>query len=712
MKYLRCFLSVTLFCMSCCIMAQDAVIEVDGLKYMIYVSDNRATLCNGSGEAKNESNKYPNVHYAVIPDYVPYNGVSYSVTKIGSYAFLGCENLEFVSIPNTVTEINPSAFQDCVNLTKVNLSNNLQTINRNVFLNCTSLEYLDFPVALNKIDNISSQFEKCTSLTYVIYRGPAPTITKSPTVTTQFTPLTLFPKNVHFYVYSKYKSGYYNVTGTHRHYLDVVDENIVYGFDVALDDNLQIPSDVEIKIEDGAKIQANNGLTISKVINEGYFNFISVPFDCAISDISTRNGLNDSNYGVEWLLKRFDGERHANYGSQSTIPNNTNQYAWVTLSSSDTLKANEGYIIAVGLGSSYVTDGKVTFNFHTPDTTVIEHRHSKLAAQPTSLNDVNAVYYSNESINNAYYGWCLLSTGLLHNLSKGYKLVLDDGTPLKFVNIPNVSDGCKTYSSQMTEEAVLKAYESLMVQLPQSGNVVAMPPVSSVSALVESEEYAVELVLLSNDGEVMDNTTILLADDYTTDYVINSDLRKWRDNSSIQIFSTLDGVDYAFNALPFTSLTEDTLDLSVVVGNYQSEPTYTVSLGDLVLPDSVGDVFIIDRLLDVMVNLSVYGGYTFTVDDNVTAERFGIIFDTQSGSSTLAGQVDSVSYYIENNNIVIESVSPDTQIDLFALNGKLLYSTQCDDSKCVIPTANFVPDVYLLRIANPQSSVLRKVILK
>ena len=57
----------------------------------------------------------------VIPSNVTYNGVKYSVTSIGVFAFALCKNLTFVTIPNSVTSIENGAFQSS-SLTTVNNS--------------------------------------------------------------------------------------------------------------------------------------------------------------------------------------------------------------------------------------------------------------------------------------------------------------------------------------------------------------------------------------------------------------------------------------------------------------------------------------------------------------------------------------------------------------------------------------------------------------
>ena len=84
------------------------------------------------------------------------------VKKIQSNAFLNCDKLEYVSIPDSVTDIGPSAFKGCTSLTDVNLGYGVQTISRETFSGCTSLVYLAIPDSVTSIGwNV---FEGCTSL--------------------------------------------------------------------------------------------------------------------------------------------------------------------------------------------------------------------------------------------------------------------------------------------------------------------------------------------------------------------------------------------------------------------------------------------------------------------------------------------------------------------------------------------------------------------
>ena len=58
----------------------------------------------------------------VIPDY--YNNLPVKV--IDEYAFMGCNKLERVTIPNTIISINAYAFSDCTSLKAVTFKDNSQ----------------------------------------------------------------------------------------------------------------------------------------------------------------------------------------------------------------------------------------------------------------------------------------------------------------------------------------------------------------------------------------------------------------------------------------------------------------------------------------------------------------------------------------------------------------------------------------------------------
>ena len=107
----------------------DAV-EIDGIYYNLVAKIKQA-------EVTSNSNKYSGE--VVIPESVIYDGVNYSVTSIGDYAFRDCSGLTSITIPNYVTSIGYAAFYGCSSLTSITIPNSVTSIGDYAFGTCHGL---------------------------------------------------------------------------------------------------------------------------------------------------------------------------------------------------------------------------------------------------------------------------------------------------------------------------------------------------------------------------------------------------------------------------------------------------------------------------------------------------------------------------------------------------------------------------------------------
>lgn len=136
------------------VVASADSVEIDGIWYNLIPKAKQAEVT--SGTTKYTGN-------VVIPEYVEYEGVTFSVTSIGSSAFDNCWGLTSITIPNSVTSIGNSAFEDCCGLTSITIPNSLTSIEECAFLNCSSLTSITIPNSVISIGSFA--FAYCSDLT-------------------------------------------------------------------------------------------------------------------------------------------------------------------------------------------------------------------------------------------------------------------------------------------------------------------------------------------------------------------------------------------------------------------------------------------------------------------------------------------------------------------------------------------------------------------
>ena len=92
-----------------------------------------------------------------IPSSFEKNGITYSVTSIGSFAFQDCNGLTSVTIPNSVTKIDGCAFWGCYGLTSVTIPNSVTTIGQSAFYG--TAWYINQPNGLVYAGNIAYEYK-------------------------------------------------------------------------------------------------------------------------------------------------------------------------------------------------------------------------------------------------------------------------------------------------------------------------------------------------------------------------------------------------------------------------------------------------------------------------------------------------------------------------------------------------------------------------
>ena len=159
------YLSFLLLALPLLVSAYDA--EVDGIYYNLNSQEKTAEVTYQKDYGGNSP--YYKSYYSGsvnILEKFTFEGVEYSVTSIGDYAFYKCTGLTSVTIPNSVTSIGISAFVNCSGLTSVTIPNYVTTISHLAFSGCSSLTSVTIPNSVTTIGG--DAFSNCSSLISVI----------------------------------------------------------------------------------------------------------------------------------------------------------------------------------------------------------------------------------------------------------------------------------------------------------------------------------------------------------------------------------------------------------------------------------------------------------------------------------------------------------------------------------------------------------------
>lgn len=128
-------------------------VEIDGVNYN-FLEDNKAEVTTGSYTGD-----------VTIPESVTYNGITYSVTSIGDYAFASRKEMTSVTIPASVATIGEYAFYGCSALTSVTIPEGVTSISHSAFSYCKGLTEFVIPGSVTSIGEYS--FYSCSNLASV-----------------------------------------------------------------------------------------------------------------------------------------------------------------------------------------------------------------------------------------------------------------------------------------------------------------------------------------------------------------------------------------------------------------------------------------------------------------------------------------------------------------------------------------------------------------
>lgn len=121
-------------------------------------------------------------------------------------------------------------------------------------------------------------------------------------------------------------------------------------------------------------------------------------------------------------------------------------------------------------------------------------------------------------------------------------------------------------------------------------------------------------------------------------------------------------------------------------------------------------VYLKDRATGTVSNLSE-GNYVFNADAGEYTGRFEIIYQPETVLATEATSRENLVVYRDSNDFVVKAQTKKiTDLEVYDTSGRMLYKTQPNQTKAVIPAGRLSNGVYILKIKQGDQTSTRKII--
>ncbi len=372
--------------------------------------------------------------------------------------------------------------------------------------------------------------------------------------------------------------------------------------------------------------------------DESAYYHLSLPFDSDIADVRLSTG-DTLEYGVNWLLKRYDSASRAQYG----LDDESN---WVALGRNDKIGACTGYTLLSGSKWYLEYCFPVKYRSHSDEEAVYVTSHRGDASDS----------------NPAHGGWSFLSLP-----GTGVYTPTKEGCPEDYIKVSELQEDNCTYAQHIVT-SVMPA-RPFYFQTRQSGYLtfgeqLTFQPQdvpSSVASQQQSEDENVcntqWLILALRDSAGMSDSThfYIHPSKFSNTYEPSYDLIKMPYSKHFPVvFSIAEDGDRCFNALP-----DATCEKGVALGyNAPKAGTYTLSVHENQYVNRLTRVYLTDKQTGTLFDL-LSDSYTFSSVKGEFRDRFILRGDlVNSGVGTdiediAAGNAQEQQKFLYNGHVYI-----------------------------------------------------------
>ena len=416
-----------------------------------------------------------------------------------------------------------------------------------------------------------------------------------------------------------------------------------------------------------------------KTLDNSKWYFMSFPCDVAVNNI-TFTEVGTYTLGTDYFIKYYDGaQRIENLGTTTN---------WINLTSGQTLEANKGYII--GLSNSILTTLEMNFPLVKATVQTETTRYVPVSAhgEGVTTNELGNTVAENHK------GWNLVGNPYLSKFTGSQigvnYIVLYEGS----VYNTYANSGVATldpFTSYFVQADATMASNSILYNI--AGR-------QSVSAAIKTDSID-KVRLYFNNATGVDNTNLIIDKNQSADYKIGQDMEKWitRGTSTPQCYTFINGINYAFNALPIANVQ------NLPLGIYSNATGLAKISADVNAAPNLSQLLLTDTSLGITTDL-LTSDYNFTVNAGTNNSRFLISALSVPTNLQILSNSDA-NLMVIDGKLLISKINANTKVTVYDLFGHLISSKNSNGTsmEILLPSKG----VYILHITDGASKSVVKV---
>ncbi|MEC5156961.1 GEVED domain-containing protein [Chryseobacterium sp. MP_3.2] len=156
-----------------------------------------------------------------------------------------------------------------------------------------------------------------------------------------------------------------------------------------------------------------------------------------------------------------------------------------------------------------------------------------------------------------------------------------------------------------------------------------------------------------------------------------------------------------------TFTNEDKISLGA---NFYQNGIYTISLESAEgIFENNQNVYLKDKQAGILTNLN-QGSYTFSATPGDTASRFEIVYKPDMVLAVQTNSKDELTVYREGNEFIVHAQNKKiSNVEVFDVSGRLIYSANANSLKVIISAEKMVNSIYVLKINQGGQITTKKI---